>query len=72
MSSGAPMRLLGVACARLATASLLPGFGSFAGWYLLCAAMFLFVGFETRGKGIEALDAEIEQQRTGRRSNVTT
>ncbi|MFV0252036.1 MAG: MFS transporter [Beutenbergiaceae bacterium] len=44
--------------------SLLPGFAYFAGWYLLVAVMFAFVGFETRGKGIEELDAEIEKQRT--------
>ncbi|MFZ2526168.1 MAG: MFS transporter [Rhodococcus sp. (in: high G+C Gram-positive bacteria)] len=44
--------------------NLLPGFSYFAAWYLLCAAMFLFVGFETRGKSIEALDNEIEKQRT--------
>lgn len=48
--------------------NLLPGFSYFAAWYLLCAAMFLFVGFETRGKSIETLDNEIEKQRTRGRS----
>lgn len=42
--------------------AVLPAFSYFAGWYLLCAAMFLFAGIETKGKSIEILDREIETQ----------
>lgn len=50
--------------------ALLPAFSYFAAWYLLCAAMFLFVGFETKGKDIETLDREIEAQARGRKAPV--
>ena len=43
--------------------SLVPGFLYFAGWYLLVAVVFLFIGMETRNKSIEALDREMEDQR---------
>lgn len=45
------------------TMELLPAFSYFAAWYVLCAAMFLFLGFETRNKNLEELDREIEMQR---------
>ena len=44
---------------------LVPAFSYFAAWYVLCALMFLLVGFETKGKSLEALDREIEAQRHG-------
>lgn len=39
------------------------GFIYFAAWYLLCAVVFLFFGFETKGKTLEKLDRELEGQR---------
>ncbi|MQA05615.1 MAG: MFS transporter [Streptosporangiales bacterium] len=41
---------------------LMPAFCYFAGWYALCAVMFAVLGFETKGKSLEALDDEIEGQ----------
>lgn len=49
------------------TTALLPAFGYFAAWYVLCGLAFAILGFETRGKNLEALDAEIEHSRRGRK-----
>lgn len=45
------------------TADLLPAFGYFAIWYVVCGLAFVFLGFETRGKSLETLDAEITSSR---------
>jgi putative MFS transporter len=42
--------------------NLVPAFSYFAAWYLLCAAMFLFVGFETKNKSHAQLESELESQ----------
>lgn len=49
------------------TTDLLPAFAYFAVWYVLCGLAFVLLGFETRGKNLEALDAEIELSRRGHR-----
>ena len=36
---------------------LIPGFNYFAAWYVLAVIAYLFIGFETRGRTIEELDA---------------
>ncbi|ABK70401.1 MFS transporter [Mycolicibacterium smegmatis] len=48
------------------TTDLLPAFAYFAVWYLLCGCAFLLLGFETRGKNLETLDAEIEARKRNR------
>ncbi|WP_324651983.1 MFS transporter [Georgenia sp. H159] len=48
---------------EVAATELVPAFGYFAIWYLLCAAMFAFFGIETKDKTLEALDRELESQR---------
>lgn len=45
------------------TADLLPAFGYFAAWYVICGLAFVFLGFETRGKSLERLDADLESSR---------
>lgn len=47
------------------TTDLVPGFGYFAAWYVLCALMFVLIGFETRGRSIEQIDHAIESRRRG-------
>jgi putative MFS transporter len=42
--------------------NLVPAFTYFAAWYLLCAAMFIFVGFETKNKSLAQLESELEGQ----------
>jgi len=42
---------------------LLPAFGYFAAWYALCGLAFMILGFETRAKNLELIDAEIESRR---------
>ena len=37
----------------------IPAFNYFAFWYVLGAAAFLLVGFETRGRTIEDIDREL-------------
>jgi MFS transporter, putative metabolite:H+ symporter len=38
-------------------AGVVPGFNYFAVWYVLAVAAYLLIGFETRGRTIEELDA---------------
>lgn len=53
---------------EVAATELVPAFGYFAFWYLVCAAMFAFFGIETKGKSLEELDRELEGQRPGTQS----
>lgn len=39
--------------------ALIPAFNYFAFWYVLGAAAFWFIGFETSGRSIEEIDAEL-------------
>jgi putative MFS transporter len=39
--------------------ALIPAFNYFAFWYVLGAAAFWFIGFETRGRSIEEIDAAL-------------
>lgn len=48
------------------TTDIIPAFSYFAAWYIVCAMVFLLLGFETKGKSLEQLDHEIEAQRPGR------
>lgn len=41
---------------ELTDTNLVPGFAYFAAWYVLCAAMFVFVGFETRNKSLMQIE----------------
>jgi MFS transporter, putative metabolite:H+ symporter len=40
-------------------AGIVPGFDYFAVWYILAVVAYLFIGFETRGRTIEELDAAL-------------
>jgi putative MFS transporter len=40
-------------------AGIVPGFNYFAVWYILAVVAYLFIGFETRGRTIEELDAAL-------------
>jgi MFS transporter, putative metabolite:H+ symporter len=42
---------------------LVPGFNYFAVWYVLAVIAYLFIGFETRGRSIEELDAALVRRR---------
>jgi putative MFS transporter len=48
--------------------AIIPGLNYFAGWYVLAALAFLFIGIETRGRTIEELDAAL----TGRAAEPAT
>jgi putative MFS transporter len=39
--------------------AIVPAFNYFAFWYVLGAAAFWFIGFETRGRSIEEIDAAL-------------
>jgi putative MFS transporter len=39
--------------------ALIPAFNYFASWYVIGALAFIFIGFETRGRSIEEIDAEL-------------
>jgi putative MFS transporter len=39
--------------------ALVPGFNYFAAWYVLAVIAYLAIGFETKGRTIEELDAAI-------------
>ena len=38
---------------------IVPGFNYFAVWYVLAIVAYLLIGFETRGRTIEELDAAL-------------
>jgi len=40
-------------------AAITPAFFYLAGWYLLAGLVYLFLGFETRGRSIEKIEAEL-------------
>jgi putative MFS transporter len=42
-------------------AGIVPGFNYFAVWYVLAIVAYLLIGFETRGRTIEELDAALAQ-----------
>src|ERR1700720_2046841 len=39
--------------------AVIPAFNYFSFWYVLGAAAFWFIGFETRGRSIDEIDAEL-------------
>lgn len=43
---------------------IVPGFNYFAVWYVLAVVAYLLIGFETRGRTIEELDAALSRPRT--------
>jgi MFS transporter, putative metabolite:H+ symporter len=43
-------------------AGIVPGFNYFAVWYILAVVAYLFIGFETRGRTIEELDAALTRR----------
>ncbi|MBV8935641.1 MAG: MFS transporter [Alphaproteobacteria bacterium] len=42
---------------------IIPGFNYFAVWYVLAVVAYLFIGFETRGRTIEELDAALTRSK---------
>jgi MFS transporter, putative metabolite:H+ symporter len=51
-------------------AGIAPGFNYFAAWYILAVIAYLFIGFETRGRTIEELDAALTQPKSTRAKPV--
>ena len=45
-------------------AGLVPGFNYFAVWYVLAVIAYVFIGFETRGRTIEELDAALTRSKS--------
>ena len=46
-------------------AAIVPTFDYFAAWYVIAMLAFLLIGFETRGRTIEELDAALDKQAPG-------
>jgi len=48
--------------------AVIPAFNYFAFWYVLGALAFWFVGFETRGRSLEDIDAALSAPATSPRA----
>ncbi len=47
---------------RASVSALLPAYAFLACWYLVDAAAFLILGFETKGRSLEAIEHDLEKQ----------
>ncbi len=51
---------------KASVSALLPAYAFLACWYLVDAAAFLILGFETKGRSLEAIEHDLEKQARGR------
>ena len=47
---------------KASVSALLPAYAFLACWYLVDAAAFLILGFETKGRSLEAIEHDLEKQ----------
>ena len=51
---------------QASVSSIIPAYSYLAGWFVLAGLAYLFLGFETRGRSLEAIDDALDASRAAK------